>query len=204
MHLFNNPFLAPEARNSRHEQLLGLARDTLIGRTPRHEERNRLFCIAGSWKSFNLFRYRKAATALPWAIRTRYINPRSNGFFLSQLRLFIGRCEKSYFESPRYYPHRESCIASALFVLFVVDAYARGRSSACYIPRSRRTLTFLLLSSPRARPVQSEEESCEPEISNMIKAFACNLLYQRLWRPSRKLLGKFNTMHKVSYDKIIE
>jgi len=41
-----------------------------------------------------------------------------------------------------------------------------------------------------------------PEISNVIKAFACNLLYQVLRRFSWKLLDKFNDVHEFSYNKI--
>jgi len=168
VHLSNNPFLALEVtetvRNSHCERLLKLARDTLIGRIYRGTRKG-IVCSASRTSESLSTCSRETVSQSCHSLAlsyTRYINPRSNGFFLSRLRLFIGRREKSYFEPPRYYPHRESCIASALFVLFVVDAYARGRSSACYIPRRRRTLTFLLLSSLRARPVQSEEESCEP------------------------------------------
>lgn len=84
------------------------SRSTLIGRMPWHEERNRLFCIADSWKSqpVQVRRYRGChSLALSY---TRYINSRSNGFFPSVTALH--RPEKSYSASDPDYPHRESCI----------------------------------------------------------------------------------------------
>ena len=63
-------------------QLSGLLSSSLIGRMPWHEERNRLFCIADSWKSqpVQVRRYRGCHSSLALSY-TRYISS-SNGFFL--------------------------------------------------------------------------------------------------------------------------
>lgn len=53
MYLNNNFFFV--LKHHHCEQLQGLARNALSAVHRRHEERNRLFCIADFWKSFNLF-----------------------------------------------------------------------------------------------------------------------------------------------------